>query len=264
MYPTFNLLGRTIGLYSVMALIGLLLAGFLGCRIARKRGHDDNIMIALLLWICVGVLAGGHLLYAALNYKAIGVLFNTPGLVKSLDDFWAALQYIFGGAVFYGGLIGGIVAGLIYLKKHRLSLPEYGDMIAPLIPLFHAFGRIGCFLGGCCYGVECSFGFTYTHALIPDANGVSRFPVQLAEAGCNALLFAVLWILLRKGKLKGRLLPLYLLVYAILRFALEFFRGDAARGIFLGVSTSQWISLALFFGAGVWLLLTRRKEETEK
>lgn len=101
------------------------------------------------------------------------------------------------------GCWGGSLPAALYVRKKGFALPEWADLLAPAIPLFHFFGRIGCFLGGCCYGVPCSFGFTYTHNLIEQANGVSRFPIQLVEAAFNLALFFLLWTLQKKGKFRG-------------------------------------------------------------
>lgn len=155
------------------------------------------------------------------------------------------------------GCWGGIFAGALYVRKKGFALPEWADLLAPAIPLFHFFGRIGCFLGGCCYGVPCSFGFTYTHNLIEQANGVSRFSIQLVEAAFNLALFFLLWTLQKKGKFQGKRLVLYLLGYSVGRFVFEFGRGDTYRGIWFGLSTSQYISVGLFLVAVVFLLYQR-------
>ena len=139
----------------------------------------------------------------------------------------------------------------LYLRIRRLPFAAYADIAAPAIPLFHAFGRIGCFLGGCCYGIPWEGGITYTRALSPEANGVARFPVQLLESALLFALFFLLAALFRRGALRAKLLALYLAVYAVLRFLLEFLRGDAIRGVYFGLSTSQWISLAILLALGV-------------
>ena len=156
------------------------------------------------------------------------------------------MKDIFGGSVFYGGLLGGLLSGLIVIKAKKMNLKFTTDFLTPIIPLFHTFGRIGCFLSGCCYGVKSKIGFTYKHSLIESANGVNRFPIQLVEASFNLLLFILIYYLFRKGKIKGKLLYLYLILYSIIRFALEFFRGDSYRGFLLHLSTSQIISILIF------------------
>ena len=133
----------------------------------------------------------------------------------------------------------------IYVKRETKKYSVFADIIAVNIPLFHFFGRIGCFLGGCCFGIPCEFGFVYTINPIAEANGVTRFPVQLLEAGFNILLFFFLYHLFKIGKYKNKLIYIYLFVYAIGRFFIEYLRGDAYRGIWFIFSTSQIISIII-------------------
>lgn len=266
MLPYITFFGRNISTYALMALIGILLCGFLFCRRIRRLNLDSTDAIIVLLISAVGVLIGGSLLYALTNFRYWKLIFT----VSSFGEFWILITSIFGGSVFYGGLIGGLTTGLICIHVMKLPLATYADNIAPLVPLFHAIARIGCFLGGCCYGIESAFGFTVTgNTLIPSLNGVRRFPVQLLEAICNLLICLILWILLRKlsdaSRLRGKLLPLYLVIYAVIRFFIEFLRGDEHRG-FIGIfSTSQFISLLLCGVALICLIhaLTKKQTPTE-
>ncbi len=250
MYPIVTIFGRPIGTYALSSVAGILLAGWYACRAARRRGVDDNEIIVLLLVSAVGILLGSHVLYALTNLPALLRYLSESANLPLGDWFRGLLPYV-GGAVFYGGLLGGLAAGALYLRIRRLPFAAYADIAAPAIPLFHAFGRIGCFLGGCCYGIPWEGGITYTRALSPEANGVARFPVQLLESALLFALFFLLAALFRRGALRGKLLALYLAVYAVLRFLLEFLRGDAIRGVYFGLSTSQWISLAILLALGV-------------
>ena len=160
--------------------------------------------------------------------------------------------------MFYGGLIGGLIASRICTGKNK-SYSNYIDIVAASIPLFHFFGRIGCFLGGCCFGIESHFGFTFLHSPIEEANGVSRFPVQLTEAVFNLGLFFLLNCFLQNNKFKNRLVYVYLLIYPTGRFLLEFLRGDEYWGMWSFLSTSQIISIFIFSFA-LFRLHSRRKE----
>ena len=150
--------------------------------------------------------------------------------------------------------------GFLSIRYQKLDPAVVSDCAAPSIALFHMFGRIGCFLGGCCYGVEWEHGVTFTNSLIESANGVPRVPVQLYEAGLEIALFLALTLLLVSGKLRGKLLAVYLLVYPVGRFLLEFWRGDEYRGFLFGLSTSQLISIALFIGTIVFLAVSAVKK----
>lgn len=262
MIPTFELWGRTFSVYQIMSLCGIFAAGGYACRSAKRRGKSDNDMIILLLVSAIGVVIGMHLLYGLTNLPLALRIVRTPGTVTDFRSFLQAAVMIFGGAVFYGGLLGGLLAGFLYCRWKHMDAALWSDLAAPAIPLFHFFGRIGCFLGGCCFGIPWKPGFVYRYSLIPEANGVPRFPIQLVEAGWNLCLFAVLALLQRKGKCRGHLLQLYLLGYAPARFLFEFFRGDRLRGIWFGLSTSQWISLVLILIVTVRLLWDRMHSRT--
>ena len=260
MLPSIHILNKDVSTYGLMAGIGAILVVFLIPAIGKKRGADYMRTQMMLLFGGLGALIGGHILYAFTRAKDLILLIKELGSIGSFKELVSRLSFIFGGAVFYGGLICALIAGAIYLAvKVKKDKSVYYDLGAAAIPLFHGFGRIGCFLGGCCYGVESKFGFVYHHSIAEGANGVSRFPVQLVEAGLNFALFFVLFALFRKKKLEGKLLGLYFVTYPVYRFILEFFRGDAYRGFVGPLSTSQFISIFLFALGIVLLALPRTK-----
>lgn len=246
MFPSFTLFDREIPLYMLCSLVGTLVCGFYCVQQSKRRKLDDNNTIVILLIAAIGVFLGSHLLYALVNFNLIINFFNNLNQINTFSDLISSLGAIFGGGVFYGGMLLGLAFGAAYMKAKKLDFSGYSDVIAPGIPLFHTFGRIGCFLAGCCYGIPCQHGFTYTIAPVPGANGVSRFPVQLVEAAFNLVLFFVLWYFFNKDKFRSHLLLIYLGAYSVARFILEFYRGDVARGKFLALSTSQWISIIVF------------------
>ncbi len=253
MFPGFDLFGRFISSYTLMALLGVFAAGIFAMAQYKKKTGDYYPMLVTLLFSAIGVGAGGCLLYGITNIKYWGLFLK----IDSFDMFIQVVSYIFGGSVFYGGLIGGMIVAAIIVKRNKYPATEITDSAAPAIALFHAFGRVGCFLGGCCYGMESDFGFIYHNSLIESANGVRRFPVQLVEAGFELILFFVLWRLLKSGKAKGILFSIYLAFYAVGRFILEFFRGDEYRGFIFGLSTSQFISIFVFVFAVGFIVLKK-------
>lgn len=261
MFPTITVLGREFSMYSIMACIGIFISLFVASRAIKRLKFKTTIdeLIILGLWSALGLVVGGHLVYGLTNFQWIIYLFEHLDQVTSFQVLWDTLAYIFGGQVFYGGLIGALIAGFIYLKVTRKDAEMYAYIVAPLIPLFHAFGRIGCFLGGCCYGIEIEHGVTFEHSLVESANGVPRLPIQLIEAGCNFLLFLVLYYLQRKGKCRQNLLFIYLLSYSVIRFVDEFFRGDTYRGFVGPFSTSQIISLGLFLFSLAMIIISNKK-----
>ena len=263
MIPSIDLNGRIISpWYMLAALVGILTALFFAYFLAKKRGYNEVTVFITLLVGAGASLIGSHLLYGIVNYRLIVIAVNNLDKLTSFKVFLDWMQEIFGGAVFYGGLITGMIGGWLYLRKNeKADRAPYMDMCAIAIPLFHGFGRIGCFLGGCCYGVESSCGFTYHYSLIESANGVSRFPVQLCESALNFALFFLLWMLFRRDRARGKLIWLYLLIYPVYRFILEFFRGDTYRGFVGFLSTSQIVSVVLFAVAAAVLIVKRFKEK---
>lgn len=243
MYPIINVFGKEIGTYTIAALFGIFAAALYACRRSRAFGLDDNNIIFTALFGAIGALVGSHLLYGITNLRAATLMLTHLDMIDSFKALAECLFYIFGGSVYYGGLIGGAFAGWLYMRGRKITISEYSDIFAAAIPLFHAFGRVGCFLGGCCYGIESSIGFVYSVSLVPEANGVMRFPVQLLESGVELALFGIVAVLHKRKILKGKLFSLYLALYAFVRFFLEFIRGDDIRGFVFGLSTSQIISI---------------------
>ncbi|MBQ3352171.1 prolipoprotein diacylglyceryl transferase [Candidatus Saccharibacteria bacterium] len=259
MFPTINFTGKDIPTYGILATAGILLLLFLSMRVAKKFKVDTNDILITLLVAGIGVVIGGHLVYALTNFDKIIVVFQNLDKITSFGILFDVLGTIFGGQVFYGGLLGGLLAAYIYLKKTKKDVALYAYIITPFIPLFHGLGRIGCFLAGCCYGVEMENGIVFHNSSIPAANGVPRLPIQLIEALCNFALFGVLLYLQKKGKCKKTLLYIYLLSYSVIRFVDEFFRGDSYRGFVGPVSTSQFISILIFIFTIIALIVTNKK-----
>lgn len=255
MFPLVEIFGKEVGTYALCTILGLLFSGFVAYTLGKKRGFTVDDIIFVILSIVAGILLGGHLLYGITQYKLIVALFQNITTL-SFKEIFKVLTVIFGGSVFYGGFLGALLTLRIYSgrmeKEKRRSI---FDIYAVCVPLFHCFGRIGCFLGGCCYGIESKFGFTvHNNDLVPDINGVSRIPVALIEAYLNLLIFLLLLKLFKAEKLRGRIIYAYMLLYSVVRFGTEFLRGDKIRGIWFGFSTSQWISVLLFVIAFFYFL----------
>ncbi len=266
MLETITIFGKEIGMYGIMAVLGLAVVSFAAYRLINRRvSFYSEDMALLMLFAVLGLFFGAHIMCGITHTADIIKLFSLIGRIPFME-FMAVLfgQYL-GGMVFYGGLIGCIIVLLIYTrKKERILRDTIFDTFAVVIPLFHAFGRIGCFLAGCCYGVPSHFGFIVENNVgNPDINGVRRLPVQLIESFCCLLIFIFLLTLYRRRKMEGKLIFVYLLVYPAARFILEFFRGDAVRGFIFGLSTSQFLSLIFIVTASVLLVWKRHKTDKE-
>lgn len=176
------------------------------------------------------------------------------------------------GGVFQGGLIFGVLFALWYFRRHKLPTWKMADLIAPALALGHGFGRIGCFLAGCCYGRTCElpWGVTYTHPRAGELTGiplgVERHPVQLYESVLNFINFAVLFFILRKKKFDGQVFSFYIMNYSVIRFFTEYFRGDhPAKSILIqGASPLSSLTWPQFFcvlglAAGLVLFVVFKK-----
>ena len=272
MFPSFEFLGRTIGMYGVCAVIGLLTAGFVCAWLAKKRSITADDIILVLVCVGVGMFIGGHLLFGITNIKKI-VYILSHTYKYDLGTVMKLLYVQISGMVFYGGMLGGILGIYLFCRpsSKRPLLGDYLDIYSVGIPLFHVFGRIGCFFGGCCYGRESSWGIVvHGNTVVPEVNDVVRIPTALIESGCNLFIFFIMmYAYLRVTKnngsnYRGRLLLVYFLIYPPVRFVIEFFRGDAIRGIWWGLSTSQWISIVLFSVGIIGLLKSKREKKQEQ
>ena len=228
--------------YGLFIVLGIIVGSALGYVLIRFScmKFDDFIQIACFTGL--GAMLGAKLLYLIVSWQKIDFSRITD------PEYLNAL--LGGGFVFYGGLAGGLLG--LYLCRKILHIPvmEYARSVIPVIPLAHAFGRIGCAVVGCCYGVpyDGPGAVVYTES-ISAPTGIPLFPVQAVETAGNLLLTAVLcgYIVFskRKGK-QAKSVQLYLVLYAVFRFILEFMRfDDGERGIILGLSTSQWISILI-------------------
>ncbi|MGN1251206.1 MAG: prolipoprotein diacylglyceryl transferase [Candidatus Spyradocola sp.] len=246
MLPFIHLGSLRIPMYGLCMVVGILVASSVATVRAKRRGGDENSLFIIAACTVGFALAGAKLLYIVASYG----LGNALRSVLS-GDFSCITE---SGLVYYGGLITGIPGAFLGARLARENPGKYCDAVAPVIPLGHAFGRLGCFFAGCCYGIPCSGPLCVSFPAVGVTHTV--FPVQLLEMAINLGLFALLCAYTRSPR-GFRSLYLYLALYSVCRFALEFLRGDLIRGVSGGLSTSQWISIGLFAVSSLLLLLPR-------
>jgi phosphatidylglycerol:prolipoprotein diacylglycerol transferase len=256
--PKIDLGAWTIGpipirLYGLMIGMGFLISIWLASRQAKKEGIAPDRILDMGVYLLLAAIIGSRLFY---------VLVNIGEFQRNWLDVFAIWK---GGLVFYGGLIGAVGAGVWYVRKHDLPVWKTADIVAPYIALGHVFGRFGCFFAGCCYGATChtplAVTFSDPRSLAPI--GVPLYPTQLFEAGGEFMNFLLLLTLYRFKKFDGQVFWLYPALYSILRFIVEFFRGDEARGIWFGgaISTSQIVSIGMFFLSLIMLWVLGKKQQ---
>lgn len=246
MHPFIHIFGQEIASYVFFSLVGIFVSAIAIYLLNRKQPLRMDQLPHIAVAAAFGLLLGAHLLYGVTHLPDIrSALLEGRLPLSNFQEINAFFSQYFGGMVYYGGLLGAIAGGYLYCRFTRLNLRRYTNALAPAIPLFHVFGRIGCFFSGCCYGISCSHGFTFTQSLLETANNVKRFPVQLLESFLEFFLFILLAFLLIKFRNRYSLIRIYLFCYSIIRFLLEFLRGDEIRGFLGPFSTSQWISLII-------------------
>ncbi len=226
MYPYIHII---LPSYTVMAFIGGFFAlVFLYFRLEKYK-IEFTYFIKLFLVAMVSCLIGS---------KTLFIITKLPDLFSDFSMKNLILTILQSGFVFYGGLFGVIFGLYFYTRKDNSLRERVFRFAVPAFPLFHAFGRIGCLLAGCCYGKELN-----PHITILGAE-FARIPVPIFESVFEFVMFGVI-VLITHKKFEINTLPLYLICYAVFRFFNEFLRGDELRGIFFGLSTSQWISIAI-------------------
>ncbi|MGN0469685.1 MAG: prolipoprotein diacylglyceryl transferase [Acutalibacteraceae bacterium] len=234
--------------YAVMAFIGgFAILIFTYFRLDKYK-IQFTYFLKLFLISAIACFIGSKILF---------MLTQLPELFKNFSFQNSVTLIAQSGFVFYGGLFGIIFALYFYTRKDKDLQRRVIKLIVPAVPLFHSFGRIGCFLAGCCYGKEIE-----PHFVIGDFIEFSRIPVPLFEAVFEFLIFGII-LIIEKKRPNCDTLAVYLISYAVFRFCNEFFRGDEIRGIFFGLSTSQWISLFIVIFYACKFIAKRKKTVKE-
>jgi phosphatidylglycerol---prolipoprotein diacylglyceryl transferase len=266
MYPEIiELWGYPVYTYGVMLAIALITALFVAARLAKRDGLPSERMYDLGLWILLAGLLGSKLLLALLDPNA---------KIFSLD-------FLRSGGVFYGGFLGGLAAAAILIPLYKLNFWKVADAFAPGIALGQFFGRQGCFAAGCCWGKATTlpWGVTFSEKA-HEMTGVPVYdytadaalhlhPTQLYESFAMLAVFALLYFLHGRKRFNGQILILYMVLYPLIRFTVEFFRDDPRGDLFglttaTGLSTSQMISLLVAIGAAVFLIMRLRRASNIK
>lgn len=236
----FSIGSVTIHGYGLMIGIGIVLALIAGTYLAKKKGIDADELFNLTTISVIGGFACAKVLFCIVEWDSF--VKNPLGTLGS------------SGFVVYGGIIGGILLCALYCKMKKLPFWKYFDTVLPAVAIAQGFGRIGCFLAGCCYGRETdSFVGIAFHNSKFAPNDVKLIPTQLfSSAGCF-IMAAVLFAYSRKERKDARTGALYLIMYSIGRSVIEYFRNDY-RGAIGILSTSQFISIFILI-AGIILFV---------
>ncbi len=266
MMPDLGSIGPlTVHWYGVMMALGFL-AGLLNWVIlGRPIGRDYKFCSDLLFWIMVAGILGARVAYVLSD---LSYFLTNPWHIVRVDE---------GGLIYFGGFLGAWLALYCFARRRKMPFFDLADLVVTSLPLAHAFGRVGCFMNGCCHGVttEGALGVVYPlHSVVGRGQLMSGLlsteavrclpvhPVQLYESAFNLCLFGLLLLVWHRRRRQGMVGVVYLLVYPVGRFTLEFLRGDY-RIRWAGLSVAQWVSIGLFAaGWGLWWLLRRARHDS--
>lgn len=202
--------------YGVFVALGFLLALTFAVRKAPDEGISKDEMVDLAFWVLFSGILGARLYFVIENWRLFA---SNPLKVFYLWE---------GGLAVFGGLIGGTVGGVVYCRRRGLNVKRAADIVGWVLPLAQAIGRIGCLFAGCCYGKPCSlpWAITFTNPDTLARMGVPLHPTQVYHMLSNFLIFAVLTVVYNRKSFHGQIFCLYLMLYSVGRFVVEFFRGD--------------------------------------
>lgn len=255
MYPELFRIGSfPVNTYGLLLAVGMLLALFVAARLAARDGLPRERIYDLGLWTLIGGLLGSKIL-----------MFFTEENVQIFS-----LDFLRSGGVYYGGLLGGFFALVLLVRWYKLPFWKVADAFAPGVALGQALGRQGCFAAGCCWGkptdsavgvhfTDRAHEFTGVPVYGPDGADLFLHPTQLYESLTMFVVFGILVFIHRKKRFDGQVLIAYGIIYAIVRFTIEFFRDDPRGNLFgltdlTGLSTSQIISLIVAASAVVFMI----------
>jgi phosphatidylglycerol:prolipoprotein diacylglycerol transferase len=262
----FKIGGFDIYWYGILVAGGFLAGLWTASRRATRDGIDSKVVSDLGVWIIIAALVGSRVLYVITEWDQF-----------SGKPFSEWVNFRSGGLVFYGGFIGAALAVILYtVIRGSQPLWKIADAFAPSIPLGHALGRLGCLMYGCCFGATCDLpwavqfpcgslahGAHNAAGLLPfdAAHSLSVHPSQVYSALLNFALYVGLAWLYRRKRFDGQIFGIYLMIYSVNRFIVEFFRGDyQIEQMWLGwIKPGQQLSLFLFpVGIGLTVYLWRR------
>ena len=286
--PLFRLFELAAPSYFVLLVTGFMFAAALGVLWAKRIGRNPDVVVDLALGMLMAGVAGARILHvfvdgyfwdyvhlctdpslvdwhitkaACLSDRYDGIWDAAKGVCHpKTSDCFAWAYFWAGGLTYYGGFIGASIVAWFLLKRDRFPFWKAADMAGFAVPTGLAFGRMGCLLAGCCFGVRSDgpLGLVFPPGspasesqfkldLLPSMHTASLpvLPTQIGESSASLAIAAIclLWVHPRK-RYDGHVFVAFVVLYATARFVLEFFRADD-RGGMLNISTSQWVGMLL-------------------
>ena len=237
----------TVHGYGAMIALGIFISYLIVMHQTKVKGYDENHVFNIVIISIITGILGSKIFYVLLNIKE---LIKDPVSVIGSEGF-----------VVYGGIIIGTLCGYLYCRLKNLDFMRHASLILSVVPLCQCFGRIGCFMAGCCYGKETSSSLCVVfpeNSMAPA--GVPLIPTQLMSSLGNFIIFCIVFNIFKTCKYEKYTVPIYLCLYSIGRFMIEFLRGDEGRGWVMGLSTSQFISIFILI-VGIVLYIRVMSEQ---
>lgn len=249
MHPIFFNIGPIeVRYYGVMIALAFIAGTIVGEREAKRKGFATGVVYDLLSYLLIAAIVGARLYYVL--FSDLSWFITHPSQIFAI---WR------GGLSLHGGIIGGLLTGIWYCRKRGFSGWIFADVLAPSIAIGQAIGRIGCTLNGCSYGrhTDLPWGIVFTDPNSSAPLGIPLHPTQIYEMILSFILFAGLWTFRKKITFDGQLFLTYVMGYGVIRFFLEFFRGDSLL-LFNLVPVPHAMSVIIFV-VGLALYLYRKK-----
>jgi phosphatidylglycerol---prolipoprotein diacylglyceryl transferase len=254
MLPNILTIGPlTLHSYGLMLAIAFLAGIMVVERLAGPRGLDKDKILDCVLVIMAAAIIGSRAFY----------------VLSHLDEYrgswWSVLAVWEGGLTFYGGVLLAVPAAIVFMRRNKLPVWQLADLIAPAFALGVGFGRLGCFLNGCCFGKPSGLPWAvrFPSGSAAGALGCALQPTQLYESVFGFAMFALMMALVRRKHFPGSLFCLFIALYSVWRFLLDFLRSyEPSQFAALGLTNNQWVSVFLLVFAGVTAAILYRRQKT--
>ncbi len=246
-----------ISTYGVLVAIGMIVSFYIAVYLSKKEGINERYVENIFLFSVIGGLIGARIAY----------IIEHPNQFKSFIDYIAIWK---GGIDWFGGFIGGLLAGIFFLYRYRIDIWKALDIASVSIVIGHGIGRLGCTAAGCCYGKPVPEHSFWEHFSIefPEGSaappGMKLYPTQPLEAIGNFLIFFFLFFLYRKKQFDGQIFSLYLIFYGAERFFLEFLRNVTPPIEGIGLTWNQIVSIMMITVGIIILVFKYKNLKTEQ
>jgi len=247
MHPILFKLGPiTIYTYGVMVAIGIFFGSWILVKLSERENIPKEDVVDAAFWSTVAGFLGARIFFFIYNPEYLHP--------------WYRILYVWeGGLVWYGGVLFGALTALYFVWKRKIPIWKFADVVSIPISVGLGFGRIGCTMAGCCYGKVChsplAIVFKDPHSAAP--LNVPLCPTQPVSSAANFLIALILYSTYRKKSFDGQVFSLYLILYGVFRFLIEFFRATP-KEIFGTLSNNQVISIIMVI-AGILVFIYRKR-----